>query len=163
MTELRRRHPRHDPFFVSTEWALQRELIQDIFEAELDLMDSDDASQMKRDLKPLRRGTLGGLSDEDNVKRFWKTRTETIQTLEQGEYIKKVAMAVLGGSFLVGPMLVMVLHPGLVTSLVTTSVCVFAFGLGIARFLEKPFDVLSGTAAYAAVLVVFVGTSGTSG
>lgn len=116
---------------------------------------------MKRDLKPLWKQSLGGVFDVDNVKRFWKTRTEIIQTLERGEYVKKVGMAVLGGSFLIGPMLIMVLHPGLVTSLVTTSVCVFAFGLGIARFLDKPFDVLSATAAYAAVLIVFVGTSGT--
>lgn len=161
MTELRRRYPRHDPYLVSTEWALQREVIQDIYHAGLEEMDSDDAARMQKDLKPLRRRRLGNLSDESNVRRFWKTRTETIQMLEHGEYVKKVGLAVLGGAFLIGPMLVMVLHPGLVTSLVT-SVCVFAFGLGVARFLEKPFDVLSGTAAYAAVLVVFVGTSGSS-
>lgn len=162
MTELRRRHPKNDPFFVSTEWALQREVIQDIFDAERELMDTKHVTRMTKHLKPLQDQELGGLFDEDDVRRFWNTRTEMIRTLEQGEYVQKVGMAVLGGAFLIGPMLVMVLHPGLVTSLVTTSVCVFAFGLGIARFLEKPFDVLSGTAAYAAVLVVFVGTSGTS-
>ncbi|CZR53460.1 uncharacterized protein PAC_03338 [Phialocephala subalpina] len=52
---------------------------------------------------------------------------------------------------------------GRVTNLVTTSVCVLAFGLLISVFLEKPFDVLSATAAYAAVLVVFVGTSTSTG
>jgi hypothetical protein len=35
------------------------------------------------------------------------------------------------------------------------------FGFVLALYLDKPFDVLSGTAAYAAVLVVFVGTSTT--
>lgn len=74
------------------------------------------------------------------------------------QYIRKVAMAVIGGSFLIISMLVMVLHPGLVTSLITTSACVFGFGLVLSIFLNAPFEVLSGTAAYAAGLVVFVGT-----
>jgi len=34
-----------------------------------------------------------------------------------------------------------------------------AFGVLMARVLERPFDVMSATAAYAAVLVVFVGTA----
>ena len=33
------------------------------------------------------------------------------------------------------------------------------FGLTLAFALDEPFNVLSGTATYAAVLVVFVGTS----
>ena len=53
----------------------------------------------------------------------------------------------------------MVLHRSLATALFTTSVCVLAFGVLVARALEKRFDVLSATAAYAAVLVVFVGTT----
>jgi len=69
-------------------------------------------------------------------------------------------MAAIGGAFLVGPMLVMVLHRSVLTSLLTASLCVVAFGLTMAIYLEKPFEVLSGTAAYAAVLMVFVGTSG---
>jgi hypothetical protein len=68
-------------------------------------------------------------------------------------------MAAIGGAFLIGPMLLMVLHKTLLTTLLTSSICVFAFGLLMAMFLEKPFDVLSATAAYAAVLVVFIGTS----
>jgi len=53
----------------------------------------------------------------------------------------------------------MMLHQSRVTILVATSVCVSAFGLVVSVYLEKPFDVLSATAAYAAVLVVFVGTN----
>lgn len=75
---------------------------------------------------------------------------------------KKVLMAVTGGAFLIVPMLIMVLHPSMLTSLITTSVFVFTFGLAISLspFLDRPFDVLSATAAYAAVLVVFIGTGG---
>ena len=68
-------------------------------------------------------------------------------------------MALVGGLFLIGPMLIMVTVNTLVASLVVTSACVVLFGLVMAWRLEKPFDVLSATAAYAAVLVVFVGTS----
>jgi len=75
-------------------------------------------------------------------------------------FMQRLLMAAIGGAFLVGPMLVMVLHRSVLTSLLTASLCVVAFGLTMAIYLEKPFEVLSGTAAYAAVLMVFVGTSG---
>ena len=71
----------------------------------------------------------------------------------------RLAMAGLGWAFIVGPMLLMVLSDTKVTALCTSSVCVFAFGVLMARTLEKPFDVMSATAAYAAVLVVFVGSN----
>jgi len=78
-------------------------------------------------------------------------------------FLKRLRMAAIEGAFLLGPMLMMVLHRSVLTSLLTTSLCVIAFGLTLAIYLEKPFEVLSGTAAYAAVLVVFVGTSGVGG
>lgn len=68
-------------------------------------------------------------------------------------------MACLEEAFLIGTLLIMVLRQSFLTTLLTDSICVFAFGLLMALFLERPFDVLSGTAAYAAVLVVFVGAS----
>lgn len=72
-------------------------------------------------------------------------------------------MAAIGGAFLIGPMLLMVLHKSLLTMLLTTSLCVASFGGLMAFYLDEPFNVLSGTAAYAAVLVVFVGTSNAGG
>jgi hypothetical protein len=66
-------------------------------------------------------------------------------------------MAVLGGVFLLVPMWLMVLHRTRYTALVSTTVFVAFFGLVMVRFLEKEMEVLSVTAAYAAVLVVFVG------
>ena len=72
---------------------------------------------------------------------------------------KRLAMAALGWGFIVGPMLLMVLSDTKLTALCTSSVCVFAFGFLMARILERPFDVMSATAAYAAVLVVFVGSN----
>ncbi|KAF4929818.1 hypothetical protein CGCVW01_v001283 [Colletotrichum viniferum] len=76
------------------------------------------------------------------------------------KYFKVFVWAVVGNLFLIGPMILMVLKPGLITSLVTTSVCVTIFAAVAPKFLDKIGDVMSATAAYAAVLVVFVGTSG---
>jgi hypothetical protein len=87
------------------------------------------------------------------------TRGGDNRRISQDMRLKRVTMALIGGSFLVGPMLLMVLVNTRTASLITSSLCVLAFGLVMAVLLERPFDVLSGTAAYAAVLVVFVGTS----
>jgi hypothetical protein len=101
------------------------------------------------------------------------------------ETIIQFLFAVSGGGALIAPMLIMVLHPSRNTSLITTCVFVFAFALALATFnslalyvgqflrslgLKKDVlegvrlqakDILGATAAYAAVLVVFVGTSTT--
>jgi hypothetical protein len=68
-----------------------------------------------------------------------------------------VLAAIVGGIFLIGPMWLMVLHKTRTTALVSTTVFVVVFGLIMALFLDKMMDVLSRTAAYAAVLIVFVG------
>lgn len=78
---------------------------------------------------------------------------------EKNEYILRLAMALVGGLALIGPMLIMRLHPTLLTELLTASLFVLAFSLLIAWYLEfRPAETLTFTAAYAAVLVVFVGS-----
>jgi len=74
-------------------------------------------------------------------------------------------MAMFGGLALIGPMILMVLKQSLITALVTVSVSVFLFGFILAAFFPDlgPETVLGSVAGYAAVLVVFVGTSNTSG
>jgi hypothetical protein len=71
----------------------------------------------------------------------------------------RVVMAIVGGAFLIGPMWPMVLHNTRYTALISTSVCVLVFGVIMAWVLDHALNVLSVTAAYAAVLVVFVGTN----
>lgn len=72
----------------------------------------------------------------------------------------RVKMATVGGVFLIGPMWAMVLsNDWRYTGLITTTVFVAVFGLSMSAALDKPMDVLSSTAAYAAVLVVFVGVN----
>lgn len=72
-------------------------------------------------------------------------------------------MAFVAAFMLVAPMWLMVLHNTVYTGLVTTTACVAFIGAFLSYVLEKPMDVLSGTAAYAAVLVVFVGLTNSKG
>ena len=69
-------------------------------------------------------------------------------------------MASAGGLSLAVPVLVMANIPGKTSSLVTTCIAMLVFAIGITFGTSLKADqVLGATAAYAAVLVVFVGTS----
>ena len=76
-------------------------------------------------------------------------------------FTQRIIMAMYGGAALIGPMLIMTLHPSKNTNLITVSVATFLFALVLAFVARDSAgkDVLASTAAYAAVLVVFVGTS----
>ncbi|KAH7351294.1 hypothetical protein BKA65DRAFT_550256 [Rhexocercosporidium sp. MPI-PUGE-AT-0058] len=90
---------------------------------------------------------------------FWRSRKFLNRTDAFKRFLSRFLMAFIGGALLVGPMHIMVLHPGTILSLIITSVSVLIFGILAAVVLEKMFDILSVTAAYAAVLVVFVGAN----
>lgn len=150
-----------DPFILTTEKTADRRLIQDVAEE----WREDYSTYITKDLDKFNRDygrswrpadpADGGIPDLE----FFGSRVDMNRKQAAKAYLNKVVMAAIGGAFLIGPMLLMVLHKTLLTTLLTSSICVFAFGLLMAMFLEKPFDVLSATAAYAAVLVVFIGTS----
>lgn len=74
---------------------------------------------------------------------------------------ERLSMGAFGGITLIAPMLIMVLHRSLNTSLIVSSAStvLFALALALAARSLRGMDVLAATAAYAAVLVVFVGTS----
>jgi hypothetical protein len=70
-------------------------------------------------------------------------------------------MALFGGVALIIPVLIMAFHPTRNTCLITSIVATLLFAL-ILSFEARDStgkDVLTATAAYAAVLVVFLGTS----
>ncbi|KIM96549.1 hypothetical protein OIDMADRAFT_148366 [Oidiodendron maius Zn] len=72
----------------------------------------------------------------------------------------RFVMAIIGGLMLIIPMLIMTLVPSRLTSILTVSISVLIFSILVAiASTAKPQEVLGATAAYAAVLVVFVGTS----
>lgn len=84
---------------------------------------------------------------------------------QEKERVKGFPMRFLAGLVgalaLIAPMLIMSLKPSQVKSLVTTSVFILAFAILVAwRTSMEPKDVMTATAVYAAVLVVFKGTNG---
>lgn len=76
--------------------------------------------------------------------------------------LARFIIAVCGGASLIVPMLIMSFDPSRTKSLITVSVAVVLFALSLSLgFATENKDTLTTTATYAAVLVVFVGTSGT--
>ncbi|KAL8721408.1 MAG: hypothetical protein Q9181_007711 [Wetmoreana brouardii] len=74
------------------------------------------------------------------------------------EMKSRLLAAVFGGLSLVGPMLIMAIRPSQVKTLITSSAAVLLFSLGLACTSSAKTETLLGTtAAYAAVMVVFVG------
>jgi hypothetical protein len=73
---------------------------------------------------------------------------------------RRFGMAITSGMALIIPVIVMTLTEGLVASLVTTGVATILFAIFVTWYSDaNEKDIVAATAAYAAVLVVFVGTS----
>lgn len=85
------------------------------------------------------------------------TRSEVTGLQDVRQFHRRLGLAMAGGAFLIVPMWIMVLHNTLYTGFVSTTVFVTFFGILSAYYLREENDVVSTTAAYAAVLVVFVG------
>jgi hypothetical protein len=83
---------------------------------------------------------------------------------ERSAFESRLKMAIFGGLVLLVPMIIMVLHATKLTALLTTVLCVLAVAVALSFRMRNAEgkDVLGATAAYAAVLVVFVGTSTTT-
>ncbi|ORX97620.1 hypothetical protein BCR34DRAFT_496755 [Clohesyomyces aquaticus] len=74
--------------------------------------------------------------------------------------LARFIIAVGGGAALVVPMLIMSFHASRTKSLITVSISVVIFALSLSLgFSTDNKDTLTATATYAAVLVVFVGSS----
>lgn len=77
------------------------------------------------------------------------------------DMIRRFCTAMLGGLFLIVPMLIMMLHKSRNTGLITVSVATFVFAACVAIFSKAGgSELLVVVATYTAVLVVFVGASG---
>jgi hypothetical protein len=80
-----------------------------------------------------------------------------ISALEQ-RFLRIRAAAVASAALLI-PMLIMALHPGRNTSVITTSIAISIVTVSLAFLKVDQESVLLYSAAYAAVLIVFVGGS----
>ena len=86
------------------------------------------------------------------------------KNLQWTTFFSRLEMAVFGALAFLVPMIIMVLHPTKLTTLLTTVVCVLVVAVALAYVMHDSDakDVLSVTAAYTAVLVVFTGSSNTT-
>jgi VIT1/CCC1 family predicted Fe2+/Mn2+ transporter len=135
-----------DPFKLVTSKALDQKIMEE----------ADIALPLHReDLRDLRRPY-----DSANPQLPGDSRARIVHEREAQAIIKRFCVAFVGGMALLIPMIIMVLHKDLLTTLLVVSVSVILFAVLIAIYShQSPVDILTLTAAYAAVLVVFVGSS----
>jgi len=108
----------------------------------------------------LPKGPLPIARDHDDPQLPGLSRTVAHRASESEQLWVRFGMASAGGIILVVPMLIMASRETKTASLVTTCIAMFLFATGVTFGTHlKPDQVLGATAAYAAVLVVFVGTS----
>lgn len=143
-------HP-HDPFYITGERFIDRWMLH------FAMKDREDPRDPLQWANPMGNWETG----EHRPEPIGGTRDENVRKARVKGFRQRLGVAVVGGAFLIGPMWLMVLHNTLYTALVSTTVCVVIFGFVMALRLDRPMDVLSNTAAYAAVLVVFVGLTTT--
>ncbi|KAK4107364.1 hypothetical protein N656DRAFT_720282, partial [Canariomyces notabilis] len=145
--ELRAQLP-DDPFYISGESWLHRKLLEHYLK------------------KPSRDGQRLQSSFESTG--VWETSATDPEAAGNNRRVnfrrkwwkgfrERLGMAALGAVMLMAPMWLMVLHNTLWTALVSTTSFVLTFGVLSAAFMNSLVEVLSSTAAYAAVLVVFAG------
>lgn len=150
-----------DRFRITTHKELSAELMKEAGIFEIPMLFEGKVLPFHR-RQPLDRDDLSKLP---GVARHAKLNEEKVQDIMQ-----RFCWGIGGGLALVGPMLLMVLHKTLLTTLLTTSVSVVVFAFAVAVISGGvmpgtktvdlgPKDVLAATATYAAVLVVFVGAS----
>jgi hypothetical protein len=99
--------------------------------------------------------------DKTNTDIWDAARENNTAVDQQIAFANRLVMALFGGIALIVPTLIMAFHPTRNTCLITTIVATLLFALILAFEARdsRGKDVLTATAAYAAVLVVFIGTS----
>ncbi|CAO2654505.1 Nn.00g112380.m01.CDS01 [Neocucurbitaria sp. VM-36] len=74
--------------------------------------------------------------------------------------IARFLVGIVGGAWLIVPLLIMAVHLSLTKTMITVCTAVVLFALAVSLVFELDNkDIVTATATYAAVLVVFVGTS----
>ena len=141
-----------DPFVVITERLVDGGVLRS-------LLNRVPEEERKKDgLEAITKDTFAA-PVEKSAQPIGGTRLAKTQKQRTEAFINRVLFSLVGGVFLVAPMWLMVLHNTKFTALISTTVFVLASGILAAWKLDQPIAVLSTTAAYAAVLVVFVGTN----
>ncbi|KAK4159282.1 hypothetical protein QBC43DRAFT_304811 [Cladorrhinum sp. PSN259] len=145
MDKFTKGSPGSDPFHLSGEYKLDRIILERAFRD----LDSNSLPNLKRRPRFVSQwhNTSGPIipSRSDN---YWSKLSS------------RIVVSLVSAAFLIGPMWLMMLDTRRDVALASTTAFVVAFGILMAWRLEEHNQVLSSTAAYAAVLVVFVGLRG---
>jgi hypothetical protein len=144
--DLAKQSGERDPYSITTEDALSLYLMKDaLLVPETPPVRAQNHHWYKQRMNILPGASRTAHNQNAGLKQMWR----------------RVWMGLCGGLALIAPMLLMVLHKDEATTLSTVSIATMLFALGLAFFGEglKGQEVLASVAAYAAVLVVFVGTS----
>jgi len=134
-----------DPFLVTGERWVDHRVLQRAMEEKRDHFELYFSTTKHNRVDSIGKWTF------DDMTPISGTRDE----IEWKKFRNRLGMAAFGGFFLLAPMWLMVKHRTLYTALVSTTAFVAVFGFIMAA--QGQIDVLSSTAAYAAVLVVLVG------
>lgn len=149
---------RRDPFLITTEDRLSFILMEREGLFRHPSLDPEEVEHLTNRLR--RRSTawnpkLNMLPGE--------SRTEMRRINEVRLFFERFTLGVFGGLAIIAPMLIMALSNSLLVSLIVTSVTTMLFAVLLALpMIGGALDgqtVLASVAAYAAILVVFVGTS----
>jgi hypothetical protein len=125
----------------------------------------------RKDISEMAKKELSTFYTEDVIKsRYIPDQIKAFETKSHLQwyfksFFSRLRMAVFGAFTLLAPMLIMTLHPTKLTVLVTTTVFVVAVAIALAGSMVTADgkDIIGATAAYTAVLVVFVGTTNSGG
>lgn len=139
----------HDYFYATGERAVDRYVIRRLA-GDLDSLGGQTSKVQPIELWYDKNTTIGG------------TRNRNVRKTRIKAFWDRLLLAAIGGALLVGPMWLMMLRDELYTRLITTTVCVAFLAFLASWRLDKSDQVLQATAAYAAVLVVFVGLTNSS-
>ena len=156
-----------DPFLVSSTRTIDRKILKAVMRGFL----PNDQGQGRVGGEEARDTDAGKTTIERIVAKLseaehrsgWESENEYIPMVGTRSHNRHTSLftrlvaAAIGIAFLVGPMWLMMINTGFYTALIATTVFISAFGTMMACVLDRRQDVLAGTLAYAAVMVVFVG------
>ncbi|KAK5724417.1 hypothetical protein LTR15_004462 [Elasticomyces elasticus] len=138
-------NPSEDPFRIMSSRAVERWIMETV-------------GLIPEHLIPA--GKLPNALDHEEPALHINSRVMAKKEEAREQNLRRLGMAAIGGLLLLVPVLIMANLPGKIATLVTTSASMVVFAVLVTLGTDLgPNEVLATTAGYAAVLVVFVGTS----
>lgn len=140
-----------DPYMITSSFKLQRDMIE-----VAGLIDELPSSRRDRPTYPS--------LDEKKPQLPIGSRPAARARRDLEAFVRRFSFALFGALSLLAPMVLMVLTGGILATLLTVCIAVllFAFVVSLWGEDESPATILAIVASYTAVLVVFVGTSGSA-